>query len=293
MEEMNMQQGAAVSEAGEWKVDVAEMMRGVVDGAEPAMNAKPEKPAEAESFTLRHLGETRSVGREELIALAQKGMDYDRIRGKLGDASRQIEPLRPGGTGEVTWSSSNDNIATVDGGSVTGKAGGTATITATSGEESVTITQGARHIMFQTGDTVLVCRRLEGDFLAYRNAIPRNNTIRVEVETRALLSSIERVSLIISEKLKSPLRCIFGDGVVDITTKTAIGDAADQCPISGDGQGLEIGFNNKYLMDALKAAPAEKLRLEFTSGVAPCVILPAGGEENFIYMVLPVRLKAN
>jgi len=147
--------------------------------------------------------------------------------------------------------------------------------------------------MFQAGDTVLVCRRLEGDFLAYRNAIPRNNPIKVEVDARALLASIDRVSLIISEKLKSPLRCIFGDGVVDITTKTAIGDAADQCAINGNGNDLEIGFNNKYLMDALKAAPAEKLRLEFASGVAPCVILPAGGEENFIYMVLPVRLKAN
>ena len=162
-----------------------------------------------------------------------------------------------------------------------------------SGEEQVTITQGARHILFQTGDTVLVCRRLEGDFLAYRNAIPRNNSIKVEVETRALLSSIDRVSLIISEKLKSPLRCVFGDGMVDITTKTAIGDAADQCVINGDGGGLEIGFNNKYLMDALKAAPADRLRMEFTSGVAPCVILPAEGEENFTYMVLPVRLKAN
>ena len=161
------------------------------------------------------------------------------------------------------------------------------------GEEAVTITQGARHIMFQTGDTVLVCRRLEGEFLPYRNAIPRNNTIHIEVEARSLLASIERVSLIISEKLKSPLRCVFGDGVVSITTKTAIGDAADQCMVSGDGQGLEIGFNNKYLMDALKAAPADKLRMEFTSGVAPCVILPAEGEENFIYMVLPVRLKAN
>ncbi len=162
-----------------------------------------------------------------------------------------------------------------------------------SGEESVTITQGARHIMFRTGDTVLVCRRLEGDFLAYRSAIPRNNSIKVEVEARALLSSIERVSLIISEKLKSPLRCVFGDGMVSITTKTAIGDAADQCAVTGDGGGLEIGFNNKYLMDALKAAPAEKLRMEFTSGVAPCVILPAEGEESFTYMVLPVRLKAN
>ncbi len=162
-----------------------------------------------------------------------------------------------------------------------------------SSEETVTITQGARHIMFRTGDTVLVCRRLEGDFLAYRNAIPRNNTIKIEVEARALLSSIDRVSLIISEKLKSPLRCVFGDGIVSITTKTAIGDAADQCVISGNGNDLEIGFNNKYLMDAVKAAPADKLRMEFTSGVAPCVILPAEGEENFVYMVLPVRLKAN
>ena len=81
--------------------------------------------------------------------------------------------------------------------------------------------------------------------------------------------------------------------MISITTKTAIGDAADQCPVNGDGGGLEIGFNNKYLMDALKAAPAAKLRMEFTSGVAPCVILPAEGEENFVYMVLPVRLKAN
>jgi len=160
-------------------------------------------------------------------------------------------------------------------------------------DEPASVTQGARHVMFKVGDTMLVSRRLEGEFLAYRQAIPRNNTIHVEGETRALLSSIDRVSLIISDKLKSPLRCVFGDGLVSITTKTGIGDAADQCPITGDGQELEIGFNNKYLMDALKAAPADRLRLEFSSGVAPCVILPAEGEENFIYMVLPVRLKAN
>ena len=162
-----------------------------------------------------------------------------------------------------------------------------------SGEGPVTISQGARHILFQAGETLLVCRRLEGEFLAYRNAIPRNNTIKVEGDTRTLLASIDRVSLIISDKLKSPLRCVFGDGVLNITTKTAIGDAADQCPIDGDGTGLEIGFNNRYLMDALKAAPADRVRLELTTGVAPCVILPVEGEpENFLYMVLPVRLKA-
>ena len=149
-----------------------------------------------------------------------------------------------------------------------------------------------RHVMFKVGDTMLVSRRLEGEFLAYRQAIPRNNTIHVEGETRALLSSIDRVSLIISDKLKSPLRCVFDSNLLKISTKTAIGDAYDECPLSGDGGGLEIGFNNKYLMDALKAAPADKVRLELTTGVSPCVILPTEGEENFLYMVLPVRLKA-
>lgn len=159
-------------------------------------------------------------------------------------------------------------------------------------DEPASVTQGARHVMFKVGDTMLVSRRLEGEFLAYRQAIPRNNTIHVEGETRALLSSIDRVSLIISDKLKSPLRCVFDSNLLKISTKTAIGDAYDECPLSGDGGGLEIGFNNKYLMDALKAAPADKVRLELTTGVSPCVILPTEGEENFLYMVLPVRLKA-
>ena len=159
-------------------------------------------------------------------------------------------------------------------------------------DEPTSVTQGARHVMFKVGDTMLVSRRLEGEFLAYRQAIPRNNTIIVEGETRTLLSSIDRVSLIISDKLKSPLRCVFDNGVLKIFTKTAIGDAYDQCPIQGDGEGLEIGFNNKYLMDALKAAPADRVRLELTTGVSPCVILPTEGEEKFLYMVLPVRLRA-
>ena len=102
-------------------------------------------------------------------------------------------------------------------------------------DEPASVTQGARHVMFKVGDTMLVSRRLEGEFLAYRQAIPRNNTIHVEGETRALLSSIDRVSLIISDKLKSPLRCVFDSNLLKISTKTAIGDAYDECPLSGDG----------------------------------------------------------
>ena len=162
-----------------------------------------------------------------------------------------------------------------------------------SGEGPVTVNQGAATSCSRPGTRCWSAAGWRASSSPTATPSPGNNPIQIQCDTRALLSSIERVSLIISEKLKSPLRCVFGDGMVDITTKTAIGDAADQCPIDGDGQGLEIGFNNKYLMDALKAAPADKLRLEFSSSVAPCVILPAEGEENFVYMVLPVRLKAN
>ena len=159
-------------------------------------------------------------------------------------------------------------------------------------EELATVTQGARHIMFKIGQTMLVSRRLEGEFLNYRQSIPRTNPIKVEGDTKELLTTIDRVSLIINENNKSPLRCVFDDGVLRISTRTAIGDAADRCFIAGDGKGLEIGFNNRYLMDALKAAPAQRVRLELQTGVSPCVILPTEGEENFLYMVLPVRLKA-
>ena len=161
-------------------------------------------------------------------------------------------------------------------------------------DEAAVITAGDRHIMFQLGSTTLVARRLEGEFLNYRQTIPRNNSIVLEAETADLQRSIDRASLIINEKLKSPLRCKFEDGSLSITSKTAIGSAFDRCPIAGDGKGLEIGFNNRFLMEAAKAAPASRVRLELNTPTSPCLMLPLAGEkDNFLYMVLPVRLRAS
>lgn len=161
-------------------------------------------------------------------------------------------------------------------------------------DEDVTVTQGDRHVMFRTGSTLLVARRLEGEFLNYRQTIPGHNAVVLEAETSDLQRSIDRASLIINEKLKSPLRCKFEDGALSITSKTAIGSAFDRCPVSGDGKGLEIGFNNRFLMDAVKAAPASRVRLELNTATSPCLILPLKGEkDNFLYMVLPVRLRAS
>ena len=159
-------------------------------------------------------------------------------------------------------------------------------------DDLMTIIQGKRHLLFETGSTQLICRRLEGEFLNYRTAIPRSNPICVEVENKVMLESLDRVSVVISEKLKSPVRCVFDADRVYLSAKTGNGEAKDICPVSGDGAGLEIGFNNRYLMDALRYAPAETVRMELNSSISPCIITPVGGEDNFLYMVLPVRLKA-
>lgn len=157
----------------------------------------------------------------------------------------------------------------------------------------VTVIQGKRHLMFEVGSTQLICRRLEGEFLDYKNAIPRNNPIVLEVENKALLDSLDRVSVVISEKLKSPVRCVFDMDKVFLSAKTGAGEAKDICAVKGDGKELEIGFNNRYLMDALRYAPAEKVKMELNTGISPCVITPVDDSDNFIYMVLPVRLKSN
>ena len=82
-------------------------------------------------------------------------------------------------------------------------------------DDPAKITLGKRHILFEVGDTQLICRRLEGEFLDYKNAIPRKNPIKITVDTKELINSIDRVSVVISDKLKSPVRCIFDHDKVD------------------------------------------------------------------------------
>ena len=159
-------------------------------------------------------------------------------------------------------------------------------------EDLASVTLGKRHILFEVGSTELICRRLEGEFLDYKNAIPRKNPISVIADTKSLIQSIDRVSVVISEKLKSPVRCMFENDKVFLSAKTGNGEAKDVCRLAGDGGGLEIGFNNRYLMEALRYAPADMVRIELNTGVSPAIIVPTDGEEKFLYMVLPVRLKS-
>ena len=158
-------------------------------------------------------------------------------------------------------------------------------------DENAAFTLGPKHILFQVGGTTLVCRLLEGDFLDWRKVVPTGCPIRLIANVSDLASSIERVGLIVSEKYKSPVRCIFSNNELQLRTITTIGAAEDRCSLAGDGRELEIGFNVRYLADALRVIPSEEVCLELTNGLSPIVLTPAEEKYDFSYMVLPVRIK--
>jgi DNA polymerase-3 subunit beta len=158
--------------------------------------------------------------------------------------------------------------------------------------DEVEISVGDKHIEFKIGDTVVITRRLEGDFLNYKKAIPATFKYEIKISRSEFLSTVDRVSLIVDEKNKTPVRVIFGDGMISCNCVTPLGKAEDVCICEGSGEDLLIGFNDRYLKDALKAAEGEDIKLCVNTASSPCVIVPAEGEEKFTYMVLPVRLHA-
>ena len=158
-------------------------------------------------------------------------------------------------------------------------------------EDMASFTLGTKHILFQIGNATLVCRLLEGEFLDWRRVVPTNCPIKLVANVGDLSSSVERVGLIVSEKYKSPVRCVFSHNELLMRTNTTIGAAEDKCSLAGDGKELEIGFNVRYLADALKVVPSEEVTLELTNGLSPIVLTPVDDKYDFAYMVLPVRIK--
>lgn len=158
-------------------------------------------------------------------------------------------------------------------------------------EDGVSFTMGTKHILFQIGGATLVCRLMEGEFLDWRRVVPTGSPIKLVANVSDMSASVERVGLIVSEKYKSPVRCVFSRNELLMRTSTTIGAAEDKCSLAGDGKELEIGFNVRYIADALKAVPSEEVTLELTDGLSPIVMTPVDEKYDFAYMVLPVRIK--
>ena len=163
------------------------------------------------------------------------------------------------------------------------------------GDETVSMIVASRHIMFECGNYYIVSRLLEGEFLSYKSAIPTTAKTEVKVNTRKIISSIERTSLIITERIKSYIRCIFDNESIRISSTTALGTANDRILADIQGERVEIGFNNKYLLDALKVCDTDEIKLRLNGSVSPIIIVPDDDnsliyERSFLFMVLPVRM---
>ena len=154
----------------------------------------------------------------------------------------------------------------------------------------VAFTVGHKHILFEMNGATLICRLLEGDFLDWRRVVPTGCPIRLVANVSELTAALERVGLIVTERYKSPVRCRFSDQTLLLKTNTTIGNAEDRCSFAGDGKDLEIGFNVRYLIDALRAVPSDEVTLELTNNLSPIVMTPVDDKKDFSYMVLPVRI---
>ncbi len=165
-------------------------------------------------------------------------------------------------------------------------------------DEDVSINISRKQVIFrfEKRDTVFFSRLIDGDYIDYERIIPKNSTIFVDIDTEIFEGALNRASLVTDDaagKNKSLARCHFYENRLEITSVSVNGKVRDEIVTSHEGGEIEIGFNCRYLTDALKASMCDKLRLSLSSPNISMVIEPLEKDENdkFIFLVLPCKLK--
>ncbi|GMB10364.1 MAG: DNA polymerase III subunit beta [Candidatus Improbicoccus devescovinae] len=157
-------------------------------------------------------------------------------------------------------------------------------------EMNIKIFLSERYVFFVINKYTIVSRLLEGEFIDYNAAIPDEFTMQARINTRKFIESVERVSLVINDRLKSPVKTIFGENVAKFSCCTMLGKSSDELEIVTDGEPVEIAFNDKFIVDALKNADTDEVFMQFTTSLRPIKIVPTEGDA-FLFLVLPVRIR--
>ena len=234
------------------------VLRGMIDRTLYAVSQDEKKPA--------HTGELFEILPDKLTVVALDGYRLAIVERPV-KAVKDIRIIVPSKTmNEVSHLLANDD------------------------EEAVHICANRRYVVFMTAGYTIMSRLIEGEFLNYHNVIPDGSRTRVTLDTKEFIETIERASLIITERLKNPLRISFTEGKVVVRCQTNLGRVVDEFNAKCEGDDVEIGFNNRYLLDALRNARTEQVRLEISGPLSPVKVLPAEGND-FLYLVLPVRFK--
>lgn len=162
-------------------------------------------------------------------------------------------------------------------------------------EKTVDIIVSDRHVMFQFENYKVVTRLLEGEYLNYKPVLMTPNSIFVVVNTSQLAESLERASLLINDDIaakaeKVPVRLNIVMDKIEITCMTGKGKVHDVVDASVNGEDIEIGFNYKYLLEALRACEEEEVKIELSNPRSSCFIRSTTDDDSYTFMILPVRL---
>lgn len=156
-------------------------------------------------------------------------------------------------------------------------------------DEDISIYSSKGTVLFDMGNCKMVSRLLEGEYLNYNSIIPEENKTKVRINTKDLLRAIERAALVIpSDEKRYPISFQIKDDIMVISSNTEIGAVKEEIRIITEGKEIDIGFNPRYFIDALRVIDCENIDIYFTTSIGPCTLRPIEGD-SFIYMILPVR----
>lgn len=158
-------------------------------------------------------------------------------------------------------------------------------------EKDVMIYFTDKHILFELEDSIIVSRLLAGDFPKYEQFFSKDYDTLVKVNKQELLMSIDRAALISRESKKNPIKITIKNNSMIITSNTDLGNVYEEIDIEVEGKELEIAFNPKYFIDALKVIDDDYLYLQFTNSHSPCIIKQVDGDE-YKYLIVPIRIRA-
>jgi len=156
-------------------------------------------------------------------------------------------------------------------------------------EDRALIDIGDRRIKMFTEDTMVRVNLLEGDYIKYRDVLPKESRISVSFERNELLNAVERAAMLRSEGKNAFVRFSIMDNLITVSSRADEGRGKETVAAVKTGEDLEIGFDAKFLTDALKAINDEEIEMQFNTSVSPCLIKPTEGD-RFEYLILPVRL---
>ena len=157
-------------------------------------------------------------------------------------------------------------------------------------ESQVYISYTNNHIVFEFDNTIVVSRLIEGEYFKIDQMLSSDYDTKVKINKKELLSCIDRATLLVKEGDKKPIIINIGDEVMELKIKSQIGSMNEEIVINKEGKDLLIGFNPKFLIDALRVIDEEEVTLYLMNAKAPCFI--KDDNESYIYLILPVNFNA-